>query len=539
MSSLAKLQNRNQRSSRFSNLGLKENIFLMMVFGWSGLSLVLSTLIGSSNYKNLSSTFISISLFASGLSLSYIAVNPDSILTRLFICISIVIFVISFDCYYNKFTHNLFIHLVNSGYIGVGVYFWLIKLYPESFPDLWQTIMPSAPQAFNMLIFCLVFQNVGYYMLWGLLFPLLKPVLNWLNSYKNLANLTFLNKKYEYLILFIILATFGLISRLWNFSIGNIYYTEGSGIPSYISSFLAQFDQLYVIAWLYGYALSVQEGLKKNTVTYLTWMLIHIEFLYQLISGSKGRFFKFIILPMATVFIVVRQRISWGAIFILGGIGAFSWLFVYPVLVNYRELMSGITIYDAINTKELLNQSVQRVLLYSREEYIETILIPFTRSGIAEQVTAMTSIVHFQVSQEGNTLWLRLFLFWVPRFLWSDKPEALSGNLIGRLSHRLNPGDYTTSVLSTGPGELFLYYELWGSSLMVLAGLVFRGLNESISPFKFYTPFRVAVFVAFLSQMKGILSGSFESGLTGIFLQIGVLYLILLVAKILIKPRGY
>ena len=128
MSSLAKLQNRNQRSSRFSNLGLKENIFLMMVFGWSGLSLVLSTLIGSSNYKNLSSTFISISLFASGLSLSYIAVNPDSILTRLFICISIVIFVISFDCYYNKFTHNLFIHLVNSGYIGVGVYFWLIKL---------------------------------------------------------------------------------------------------------------------------------------------------------------------------------------------------------------------------------------------------------------------------------------------------------------------------------------------------------------------------------------------------------------------------
>jgi hypothetical protein len=246
-----------------------------------------------------------------------------------------------------------------------------------------------------------------------------------------------------------------------------------------------------------------------------------------------------VILPLASVFILVRQRISWRAIFLMGGAGIFSWLVVYPTLVIYRNLLVSIPLGASIDPVEVLKRAFDILSNSSSEKYIETILTPLNQSGIAEQVTALTSIIHYQVSQEGSLLWQRLFLFWVPRFLWPDKPVALSANLIGRLSHRLNPEDFTTSVLTTGPGELFLYYGFWGSSLMIFTGLLLRWLNEAISPFKVYTTFRVAVLVGYLPLMQGILSGSFESGLTGIVLQIGVIYTSLGVAKKILKFANF
>jgi hypothetical protein len=235
------------------------------------------------------------------------------------------------------------------------------------------------------------------------------------------------------------------------------------------------------------------------------------------------------------VFLLIRQKVSWKSIFMIGSIGIIAWLFIYPTLTIYRNLM--LSNYAVINPLKIFLQSIQILSHYSWNQYIETILIPLTKSGIAEQVTAMTSIVHYQVSQDSNLLWQRLFLFWIPRFLWPDKPMNLSGNLIGRLSHRVNSEDFTTSVLTTSPGELFLYYGLWGSVLMILPGLIFRWLNAAISPFKFYTSFRVAVMVAYLPLMRGLLSGSFESGLTGIVLQMGVLYLTLFLVKTMLKPK--
>ncbi|NEP54271.1 MAG: hypothetical protein F6K65_37990, partial [Moorea sp. SIO3C2] len=448
--------------------------------------------------------------------------------------ISAVFLLAIIDGEQNKFEANAAIHVVNGSYIGIGFYFFLMKNYPESFSDLWQSILPSAPQAFDMLLLCFFFQNVGSYILWAWITPLSQAVSKWSTLPNNAVNLTFIKTPQHQVILFIILSSFGLISRLWNLSLGNIYYTQGSGVPFFISSFLFQFDRLYVIGWLYGYSLWLKPYFRRNTVVRLTWLLIFVEFIYQLFSGSKGRFFNFVILPMASVFILTKQKVGWRAIGLIGGGGLLSWLLVYPILVIYRHLLVTTALGGNINPIDTLNLAFETLSTYSLDTYIETILRPLNDSGIAEQVTAMTSIIHYQVSQEGSLLWQRLFLFWVPRFLWSDKPIALSGNLIGRLSNRLNDHDFMTSVLITGVGELYLYYGLLGSTLMALVGLLFRWMNESISPFRYPTPFRVAVFVAFLPLMQGILSGTFESGLTGIILQLGVLYFVLNFVKMVI-----
>jgi hypothetical protein len=261
------------------------------------------------------------------------------------------------------------------------------------------------------------------------------------------------------------------------------------------------------------------------------------EFVYQLLSGSKGRFFTFIVLPIATVYILVKQKNSWFTFIIFSIFGFFSWLVVYPILTIYRNLLAELAFKGNIDPWNLLNKAFQMLQTYSWNDYWTTVLIPFNQSGITEQVIALTSIIHHQVTQPSHLLWQRLFMFWIPRFLWSEKPIGLSGNLIGRLSGRLSSMDFTTSVLTTGPGELFLYYGVLGGLFMIFTGLLLRFVNEAISPFKLFTLFRVAILAAYMPLSQGILSGSFEGNFTGIIMQLGTLYLTLSIIKIVMQPH--
>lgn len=522
------------KRSFFFNPSLKENLLILMVFGIPGWSLVISNLLDSSRSRKACFLLILVSLSSFALGLIGMSDTTHTINFQFITCISFIALTISIDSYLGKFWDNALLHLVNMGYGGVGFYFFIMNLYPDSFPLFWKSILPSASTGFDMLILCLFFQTIGYYLVWQLLYPISNSVKKWSLSPKNLINLSFPGSSSCLPTLIGLFVGLGLTTRLWNLSLGRIYYTEGSGIPFYISSFLAQFDRLYFVALLFGCALSFNANSKKSSIGYGIWALVIFEFVYQLFSGSKGRFFNFVILPIASVFILVAKRISWKILLLILCIGIFSWLFAYPTLVVYRNLLAANTSSFFIDPVELLNQARQVLRSYSWEQYLEIILTPFNKSGIAEQVIAMTSIIHYDVSQEGSFLWQRLFLFWIPRFLWPEKPVALSGNLIGRLSQRINEEDITTSVLTTAPGELFLYYGLWGSLLMILVGLMLRFLNYSLSPFNFYTPFRVAVLISYLPLAQGILSGSFESGLTGIVLQLGTLYAALLITKIFV-----
>ena len=521
----------------FPNSSLKENLLILMVFGIPGWSLVISNFLDLSKSRKVCVFLILASLFSLTLGLVGMSDGTHAINFQFITCLSFITLTISIDSYLGSFWNNALLHLVNTGYLGVGFYFFIMALYPDSFPLLWKSILPSAPKAFDMLILCMLYQTIGYYLVWSLLYPISNYIKKWAISPKNLLNFSFPGSSSCLPVLFGLFAILGLASRLWNLSLGNVYYTEGSGVPFFISSFLAQFDRLYSVALLYGCALSFTENTKKSSIVKLTWFFVAFEFIYQLLSGSKGRFFYFVVLPISSVFVLVARRISWGILLVLSDAGLFSWLVVYPMLVIYRNLLAVSALGSSIDPVELLSQASQMLRMYSWDEYVEILFTPFNQSGIAEQVIAMTSIIHYNVSQDGSLLWQRLFLFWVPRFIWSGKPVVLSGNLIGRLSKRVNEEDVKTSVLTTAPGELFLYYDLWGASLMLLMGLILRALNETLSPFKFFTIFRAALLVTYLPLVQGILSGSFESGLTGIILQVGTLYAALLIIKIMIQPR--
>lgn len=233
---------------------------------------------------------------------------------------------------------------------------------------------------------------------------------------------------------------------------------------------------------------------------------------------------------MTTILLLVKGSIRTKTFFTLITAAFLSWLIVYPILIEYRSILSS---GEFTSLRDAFWEAFVHLRAYSSERYFDSILIPFNSSGSTEALLAMSSIVDSDLSEEGTLLWQRMFLFWIPRFIWPSKPEALSSNLIGRLTGRLSTDDIGTSVLLTAPGELYIYYGLGGAALMSLVGIFFRFIEGILSPFYYFSLFRIAAFVAFSPSIFNFINGSFESTLTGSIIQISVVYAVLIFTRFL------
>lgn len=530
-------RNQDKKYDLSSSIGLKEKLYAVIPFGWGALSLFLA----GKNKRNIFELYriFSFSLGSLG---SILFVYDHKIIANLIFIIAINLFFISNDLLKNRFEENFIVHFLNASYLGLSLYLYVMTLFPNWFPasnHLWQFIISSAPKTSLMLTLCLLFQNIGYFILGQILFGN-RVVKNWFHSHKNLLNLEFIKPQHtnKIYILFIILIIIGSLTRILELLLGgSLLYAAGTVIPSSISSFVSQFSILYSIGWLYGYGISINNLInskeKSNQlIKLITIVLISLEFIFQLISGSKGRFFTQVFIPLSGVYFLIKKKTTWRLVILFFGVGFLSWLVLYPTLTIYRGTFDNIQ-YNNFSISNNLQIAFQTIVNMNWNDYLDIILRPINQSGFAEQILALTSIIHNDVILPGEreNLWQRLALFWIPRALWPEKPTTLSTNLIGRLSGRLNPENYTTSVLMTGPGEVFIYYGIWGSLLMIIAGLLVRGVNDLISPFKKYLILKVAIFIPFLGLISKIISGAFESIITGILMQIGVLYLLLWLFK--------
>ncbi|MFN5513604.1 MAG: hypothetical protein ACK5CA_02330 [Cyanobacteriota bacterium] len=535
-----------------SQIGIKEILFLSGILSWTSIGYILGKILSSSRSKtHIGNTFF-LAVITIGLIISGLSNNLDTFSVKTFGCYVFVMWLVAFDCRRQQFYANMTIHFANSTYLGPASYFFYIHNYPNFLqnPQFWLRISPSAPTAFNMLLLCLLFQNLGYYFLGNYLHTIFPGLKQWSLSSRNLVNLLFIKTKIDQLKFFLLFASIGLVPFIVSAITGRFFYINaqdagGSGPSFIIASLFAQFSPLFNVAWFYGIASSwfrvSAPSLQKERIkwkanppmTALSWCLIGLNFIYQLISGSKGRFLGFVILPLATVYFFTRQRISW-LIFNIGVfIGGLSWIVIYPIMVNYRSLITTIGVGRGAKIQDLLSMAWNNLNLLSWEDYQTIIFTPFNNSGIAEHVVAMTSIVYYSVQQPAELLWQRLLLFWVPRFIWPDKPTILSGNLIGRLSGRLAEQDYVTSVVFPSSAELFLYLGLTGSILMILPGLLMRWFNDSTSPFIIFTPARLAIYFAYLATLSDFVFANFQSGIAGIVMQLSVLYITLYMVKVL------
>ncbi len=301
-------------------------------------------------------------------------------------------------------------------------------------------------------------------------------------------------------------------------TIRGVGYIVATALPLSISGILGTLEPFYYIGLYAAVASALRTGRRRPAV--IAWTLATLA--YELLSGSKGRFALFVLLPLALIYLLHVRRPNVAAGTALISIGLVSWLVVYPVLVVYRgDLAAQQGVVD--DRVEMLSDARSRADL----NYLDKILVPFLESNLAEQVTAIASIIEFDVRRSPEHLPQRLFLFWIPRAVWSEKPTMLDANEIGRESLRLSDHDRATSVVMTAPGELYVYLGEWGVWMMALMGGAVGFLAPLPRRTRHATDLEIGL-VAYLARMlPGLVSGGFESGLTGFLIQAVVLALLL------------
>ncbi len=521
----------------------KENFFLLATLNWGALGLLLG---------GWGSTRVGFGLVAAlplGLGLSSLALwlfDAASFPARACLVAALATGLVVYDLGQGRFMHRAIAHACNAVYLSFAVYFVALDQFPEAFPgvlEYWREISVGAREAFDMLIGCFLFQNLGYYALWPLLtqFQIFRKP-GWNLSPQNIFNVAFLKTPGDRTLFFYLLGSFGLLPRFLGLARGRVFYFDtGSGI-SFLDSLLAQFQSAYNAAWIFGLLLLIQPAFSPNGTGVIArrWLkagvmfVLSTEFLVQLVGGSKGGFYLGVVVPLALTYLFGRQRIPWWSLGLLVVTGVGSVLVVYPTLVIYRDQLFALLAEKS--RLEALADAFQQMLALPWEEYQAIVLRPFNESGTTEQVVALTASVKFReaIAEDPQLLFQRLLLFWVPRIAWPGKPEALNLNRVGRLMQRVAPEDFGTAVLLTGPGELYLYFGLAGCGIMLLPGFLLRWFEEATSPFWAFSAFRIALFLTFFPRLPGLLTTAFEATLSGLVLQFFSLYVALNLIGLLI-----
>jgi hypothetical protein len=298
-------------------------------------------------------------------------------------------------------------------------------------------------------------------------------------------------------------------------------YLAATRLDASVESLLGTVMFVYYLA-LYlanAQAFSHKQGLKQ------VLFIDALALTYELVSGSKGRFAVYVLFPIFLLSIFFRRRVTWGRTFGLGAVGLVAALAIYPLLVEYRSEYAKTT--DVEHTGDRFRAASSRW----SDDYTAKILRPVLESNTPEHVTALTSIVYYDVRIEQPVV-MRLLTFWIPRAIWREKPMAVDPNLVGRASHRLGAADRNTAVLTTSMGELYLTYGSWGALFLALTGFVCRVLDVCFSPFERSSPWRAAVGAYLLVTLPTLLMGGFDGPLTGMMNSIGVVFAILIITQL-------
>ena len=267
------------------------------------------------------------------------------------------------------------------------------------------------------------------------------------------------------------------------------------------------FSGLYFIYYLSIYAANARM-LAQRRFHLPTVGLDVLALAYEISSGSKGRFVGYVLFPLMLVAVFQRRRLSWSTAGSLGAVVLVAVFVVYPLLFSYRAELSA-----SVDPGRPEAAMMSRATSSWSDAYEDKIAHLTSVGGPAEQVLASTSLVFFDVRHDANHFWERLAFFWVPRVIWPDKAEALSGNELGKESHRLDSRSQT-SVLQTGLGELYVYFGFAGALGFFVTGITFRFIDLAYSCFRVPQFLRIAASVCAFREMTSVVTGEFETGTT-------------------------
>jgi hypothetical protein len=272
----------------------------------------------------------------------------------------------------------------------------------------------------------------------------------------------------------------------------------------------------FASATLYGIALLniCYRRYRSHLALLGTIILIPVTMAFNFFTGSKTLFLA----PLAMValsYLVIERRVR--ILWIVLAVGAIA--FFYPVSEFYRTVvMQGLT-KSAVEVLQDPGTALGLVADYASEydlgDYLTVGLVATSHRvnglGILSVIVRDTPD---RVPYQGGWTIGYIFLSYVPRVLWPDKPYMTWGQWV--TDNYTAPGMNVKSATgSSWPGELYLNFGIPGVILgMIVLGIYLRWLHEYVFPPSNPIPFVLFAVVVLYSTLPTL-----QGGLVGVINQ--------------------
>ncbi len=299
---------------------------------------------------------------------------------------------------------------------------------------------------------CLIGLQVGFYLFGWALFRGFRPFTFHVPDVPKVT-LAFLGSSFVLMLMGGILSQLGVpgllqvTSALWVFT---VVLLSAGVYANYLPRWMSKAFWLFFIPWM----LLIGSGFLTNAI--LGGM---IEFaIWQTLAGlwARGRpSYVWLALAVAIIFLLQPLK-GFYRLFLWGGAQERS---VVEKLWAWQDIFVSVS----PQYKDPETARYMREAAYARMNHL------VVTSGVIRDTPEIEPF------QKGKTYY-PLFVKWVPRMIWPNKPIERLGNEWARRYGYLNVNDYTTSFNLPWLTEMYLNFGWWGVALIpLILGILFRG----------------------------------------------------------------
>jgi hypothetical protein len=287
----------------------------------------------------------------------------------------------------------------------------------------------------------------------------------------------------------------GILGIVGNLSEGLLdrAFWMGSSFSGVVSS-LAQLAPLYYFSWALAWLL-VFSGRATRTqrwTLYLGFVPMTLMILGNSLTDKSQALTLFAVPIMALWY--ARRKLPWRSLVLLVLLAVFV---IFPFFNTYRILDPHLGRVERIST------TASALVSMDAQEFGEISLGTVKRrvALINSVAVVIRDVPRWVPYEQGATLFMPAMSFFIPRFLWPEKPLFMMGRDFGIKFRVVNVLDDKTRIAPTVPGELFWNFDLPGILVgMFLWGVVVRFVYRRYAGSSGLDPVRRAIYMLLLVQ---------------------------------------
>jgi hypothetical protein len=284
----------------------------------------------------------------------------------------------------------------------------------------------------------------------------------------------------------------GVVGNMADTLMGRAFWM-GANFSGVLSS-MAQLAPLYYFSWALAWllVLSGRATPIQKWILYLGFIPITLLILVNNLS-DKSQALTLIVVPLMALW-YARRVLPWRSLLVVCLIMIF---FIFPFYNNYRMLDPRLSLPERASTTMNILTSMDGT------DFLDESLGTFKRrvALINSVAIVIRDVPRWVPYEHGDTLFVPAMAFFVPRFIWPDKPLFMMGRDFGVKFRIVNIFDEKTRIAVTVPGELYWNFDLPGILFgMALWGVVVRLVYRRYAGSVGLDPVRRAIYMLLLIQ---------------------------------------